>query len=274
MRRLARGIVAGVWCLLLLLLAACAGEPVPGPPPPTLTPFPPFLYIGLSDSAAPWADLVGPAYTAATGNAAPIFLAGNDEFLRQDVQQGALEAATVYELPPESKLWFTPVALDGVVIIVHPDLGVDNLTGDQLRGILSGSITNWAEVGGPNLAINVLNREPGAGARDILLQRIMGNANFSGLARIAATDEYMQQQVVANPGSIGYTLMAGARAKVLGLDGHDATPETIADQSYPLTTPLYFVAQAEPGGPLRDFLAWIQSPHGQAVLDEKYGRVG
>ena len=50
-------------------------------------------------------------------------------------------------------------------------------------------------------------------------------------------------------------------------------PQTVADQSYPLTTPVYFVAQVEPGGPLRDFAAWIQSPNGQANLGDKFGRL-
>lgn len=273
MRRPADQIIRGTWWLVLFLLAGCAGEPESVPSPPTLTPFPADLYIGLSDSAAPLANLIGASYQDATGNAPPIFLAGNDEALRNDVQQGVLEAAIVYHLPADSQLWFTPIALDGVAIMVHPDLIVDNLTSSQLRDILSGSATNWIEVGGPDLAINLLNREPGAGARDVLLQRLMGNARFSGLARIAATDEFMQREIAANPGTIGYSMMGGAKGTTVQLDGSQATQEAVADQSYPLTTPIYFVTLAEPDGPLRNFLAWVQSPEGQAVLGEKYGQV-
>ncbi len=272
MRRPASQIRQWGWCLFIILLVACAREPEVTSPP-TMTPYPADLYIGLSDTAAPAGDLVRAAYEDATGNPAPIFLDGNDEALRDDLQQGALEAAILHYLPADSQFWFTPIALDGVVIMVHPGLPIDELTSGQLRGIVDGSITNWSEIGGPDLAINLLVREPGSGPRDVLSQRIMANALPSGLARIAASDSYMQQEILANPGSIGYTMMGNARSETLSLDGRRATKETVTDQSYPLTTPIYIVTPAEPGGPLRDFLAWVQSPAGQAVLGEKYGRV-
>lgn len=273
MTRLRGQIRPGVWCWFLILLVACAREPELASPPPTLTPYPADRYIGLSDSAAPIAELVREAYEEATGNAAPIFLTGNDQALRDELEQGALEAAIFYQLPEGSQFWFTPIALDGVVVITHSDLPVDQLTSSQLRGILSGDITNWAEIGGPDIVINLLLREPGSAPRDILSQRIMGNARFSPLAHIAASDSFMQQETLADPGSIGHTMMASARSEALSLDGRPPTTETVTDQSYPLTTPIYFASLAEPSGPVRDFLAWLQSPGGQAVLGEKYGRV-
>lgn len=263
----------GLWFLLTLVLVSCAGELESLTPPPTPTPFPPDIYIGLSDSAAPLAELVSRRYETATGRSAPIFLEGSDDTLLGDLDQGIIEAAIVLQLPADSQFWFNPVALDGVVMIVHPDLPADNMTSSQLKSILSGSISNWAEIGGPDLAINVLNREPGAGARTVLQQRVMGNARFSNLAEVAAADDYMRQEVQTNPGTIGYTMMASAEGQSIRLDGHAATPETVTDQSYPLTTPIYFAAQDEPVGPLRDFLAWVQSSDGQAVIGEKYGRV-
>jgi phosphate transport system substrate-binding protein len=79
--------------------------------------------------------------------------------------------------------------------------------------------------------------------------------------------------VAATPGAIGYTMMVSAGERSLLVDGHAASPDTVEDQSYPLTTPIYFVSLAEPTGPVRDFLAWLQSPEGQAELREKYGQV-
>jgi phosphate transport system substrate-binding protein len=43
-----------------------------------------------------------------------------------------------------------------VQIIVHPSNSVKSLTNDQLRGLLSGKITNWSEVGGPDRKVLVV----------------------------------------------------------------------------------------------------------------------
>ncbi|MDJ0727801.1 MAG: substrate-binding domain-containing protein [Prochloraceae cyanobacterium] len=46
-----------------------------------------------------------------------------------------------------------PVALQAIAIIIHPDLNLPGLTLTQLKDIYRGKITNWNEVGGPNLKI-------------------------------------------------------------------------------------------------------------------------
>ena len=40
------------------------------------------------------------------------------------------------------------VAMDGVCVIVHPSNPVGALTREQIRGIYTGTITNWKDVGG------------------------------------------------------------------------------------------------------------------------------
>lgn len=258
---------------LILMTASCSGEPESVTPFPTFTPYPPDLYIGLSDSAAPLADLVRPAYVGASGRSAPVFLPGNDQALLGDLQEGVLEAALVYNLPAGSDFWFSPVALDGVVIVANPDLGLENLTGGQLQAILGGSIDNWAEISGRDLSVALLSREAGSGTWEILRQRVMQNSRLSGSARIVASDEVLMQEVIATPGAIGFATMGNAGDSAIRFEGHKATPETVADQSYPLTTPIYFVTLTEPQGSMRDFLAWLQSTGGQSALGEKYGQV-
>lgn len=46
-----------------------------------------------------------------------------------------------------------PVAIDGRAVGVHPSLNIKGLTVAQVEAIESGKITNWQEVGGPNLRI-------------------------------------------------------------------------------------------------------------------------
>lgn len=52
------------------------------------------------------------------------------------------------DLTDEEKQNLTPteIALDGIAIIVNPSNGIENLTSDQVKGIFTGEITDWADV--------------------------------------------------------------------------------------------------------------------------------
>jgi serine/threonine protein kinase len=55
------------------------------------------------------------------------------------------------------------VAYDALSIVVNPKLNLTGLTIDQLRDIYTGSITNWRQVGGPNLPIVAFARPESTG---------------------------------------------------------------------------------------------------------------
>ncbi|MFN6570225.1 substrate-binding domain-containing protein [Dendronalium sp. ChiSLP03b] len=52
-----------------------------------------------------------------------------------------------------------PVAIDGLVAVVHPSLNIPGLTVDQYENIFAGKITNWREVGGPDLKIQLYGKK-------------------------------------------------------------------------------------------------------------------
>jgi len=51
------------------------------------------------------------------------------------------------------------VAYDIVVAIVNPDVTVKSLTGDQMKDVFLGKVTNWSQVGGTNAPITVVIRD-------------------------------------------------------------------------------------------------------------------
>jgi serine/threonine protein kinase len=53
-----------------------------------------------------------------------------------------------------------PVAIDGVVFYTHPSLTIPGLSVDQLQAIFRGQVTNWQQVGGPNIPIVPVGLDP------------------------------------------------------------------------------------------------------------------
>ncbi|MEB3358263.1 MAG: substrate-binding domain-containing protein [Synechococcales bacterium] len=72
-----------------------------------------------------------------------------------------------------------PVAVDGIAVVVHPDLPIERLTLQQVSRIYAGDITNWREVGGPDLEIRPLSRSPYGGTVEFFQENVLGDRNFA-----------------------------------------------------------------------------------------------
>lgn len=262
----------------IVLTVACTTAPAPPPALPTET-TPTLLKIGITSSAASVQPLLEVAYVPQAAPAAYQFVVANNSALYADLENNVLDAILVHYIPPENGRYFNPIALDGLVIIAHADNQVSNLSTTEVQAIFNGRLDNWAAVGGANMPITLLSREPEAGLRSLLRQQVMAEQTISPNALLQTGNEAMVTAVASNPAAIGYSSMSSVTVnnsvKMLMVDGRSATPTTSANQTYPFTTPLYFVAasEQEPTGELRNFLAWLQSDAGQAQLGQIYGRI-
>ncbi len=259
--------------LLTALLVACRPATAPPPPPPTPSPAPSAPRVGLDDSLAPLGELSLAAYPDSDG--LPQLVPGNAEALSSDLRAGLLDGLLQYTVPDAPEIWFTPVAVDGLVVFVHPDNSVHELTLSQVQAIYAGRLTNWSTVGGVDRPIALFGREERAGPRLLFRERVMAEQRVAITAQIQGSERAMKAAVAADPGAIGYGMMgdAGPNVATLLLEGVAANPTMTTSQTYPLSAPVYFVSLGEPTGLLRAWLAWLQSDAGQAALGGRYGRV-
>jgi phosphate transport system substrate-binding protein len=51
-----------------------------------------------------------------------------------------------------------PVAIDAFAVVVNPSLNISGLSVDRLNDIFAGKVTNWNQVGGPNLKIKAYKK--------------------------------------------------------------------------------------------------------------------
>jgi len=96
-----------------------------------------------------------------------------------------------------------PVALEGIAIAVRPDLNVPGLTLTQLKDIYTSRVTNWNQVGGPNLPIIPFSRRVAdSGTVEFFVENVLANQNLSSDVRLISTTTQALREVSANPGAI------------------------------------------------------------------------
>ncbi len=98
------------------------------------------------------------------------------------------------------------VAVDSVLMILHPSNPIQSLTRRQLRDIYSGRIKNWAQVGGPNLPVMVVARPDGSARANFENWAFDGPPVLSPDAVIIDGGKALTRQVMAEPGAVGYTI--------------------------------------------------------------------
>ncbi len=103
------------------------------------------------------------------------------------------------------KLKEIPVAIDGIAIAVNPNLNVPGLTISQLKDIYTGKITNWQQVGGPNLEITPYSRrlEEG-GTVEFFDENVLEGEKFGTNVKFIPTTTEALKEVAKNPGGMYY----------------------------------------------------------------------
>lgn len=131
------------------------------------------------------------------------------------------------------------VAVDSMVVVTHPSNEVSELSIEQLRGVFSGQITNWSELGGPDRAINVITREQDTASYDFFMSYLFDEdetvPDFLPQG-IADDDQEVSNVVYLDRNAIGYVGYAFQRG---------AKPVTLVNECGIATTPDAFSAKTE-----------------------------
>jgi phosphate transport system substrate-binding protein len=164
----------------------------------------------------------------------------------------------------------TLIAKDAIAALVHKDNPINELTKEQLRGIFSGNIKNWSEVGGNDAAIRVFVVKEASATRQVFADAIL-DGNDYGAAEVITPDARMLPTISRDVHAIGQLSFAfldsNFEVKPLTIDGQMASVE---NSDYPISRPLYLATYGEPKGAVKDFLDWTLSPAGQTVIKKRF----
>ena len=231
------------------------------------------IIVAGSTAFQPFCEKLAEAYMAEHPEAQISVQGGGSSVGIQSALSGAAQIgmADMVELPPEAKpLHGTVVARDGVAIIVNPANAVSALSSDQVRGIFSGQIRNWKDVGGADAAITVISREDGSGTRKSFDALMLRPAKLAKDALIQDSNGTIREAVAGNPKSISYLTISlvNEKIKALKLDGVDPTNQNVIDGKYKIARPVYFLTKGEPAGLAKELTDFVLSERGQKMISE------
>ncbi len=177
----------------------------------------------------------------------------------------------------------TPVAQDGIAVVVNPANEIQYITLDQIRNIYLGKITKWSEitgagVPGTNNQIVVIGRDSASGTRSYFDESLLLKATPTNRMLEKNSNGAVLQTVAQTPGSIGYVSIGFVSKDVKALPiWYNAqkivapTLDNVKTRTYPVSRDLYIITNGAASGLTSDFITYILSADGQKIVaDEGY----
>jgi ABC-type phosphate transport system substrate-binding protein len=165
------------------------------------------------------------------------------------------------------------------VFLVNEKNPVRALTVEQIKGIYTGKITKWREVGGPDLAVRAFQRDRNSGSQ-VLFERLV----MKGVKPAAAEPMVLEgmmgpiNRLNHDAQGLGFSvyyyeqrMSVSPQTRLVAVDGVMPSSETIAKETYPLVSYVYIVTRKDPQPNVAALRDWMLSADGQkAVADCGY----
>ncbi len=167
------------------------------------------------------------------------------------------------------------VALDGVVVYVHEQNPLRQLTMEQLKQIYQGDITSWEVLGGASARIVVYGRDNSSGTYAYFKDHVLQTEDFADEVQSLPGTAAVVHAVGKDLRAIGYGGIAystGVRmvkiSKGPGQPAVEPTLRSVVSGRYPISRKLFFYTAGEPKEQTAKFIAWALSGEGQAICKE------
>jgi len=267
--------------LVVFLLSGCL------PTIATIEPHPPVhLRLAGSTSMQPLIEALTEAYSSRYDYVTFTLESSNSQVGLDALRSGAIDIALISREMREEEmdgLLVTPIARDGIAILVNAKNPTSTFTLEALRSIFAGETLSWEEVGGQEGVnpddllrgdIQVVSREEGSGTREAFEALVMAGKRVTSTAVVMPADGAVGEYVAQTPKAIGYASMTGlpSGVKALRIEEVEPNPATFSSGEYPLVRPFLLVTEKRPNQEVQAFIDFCLSPAGQAIVGRNYGR--
>lgn len=166
------------------------------------------------------------------------------------------------------------IAVVGMAAAVHPDVGITNISKEDLIKVFTGEITNWKELGGVDEVITLVNRPDSSGTRATFVKYGLDGAEpAEGITEDSSNT--VKKIISETPGAIGYLAFSYLQDDVvtpLSIDGIEARSETVMSGEYPIWAYQHSYTKGEPEGLTKEFITYLLSDEVQEgiIVDQGY----
>lgn len=208
---------------IFLFLMACA------PATPVATPQ--IVKVFVTSAAGPWlTDL----YNCASASA--VINLSDSQSADISIRIGEPENLTMPAFQ---------IGKDDILVAVHPQAAVGSLTIEQVRQLFTGQATNWKDVGGNDVPVQIWTYSSDEDVQQIFDKTVLSGQPVTSLARLAASAQGMSDSIGANPGSVGVLMRRWKMGN---------TREALIVASAPVLA----ITKSEPQGAVKDLIACLQ----------------
>jgi len=240
-----------------------------------------------STALQPLIDAAGKAYVANCPKSTISIQGGGSGTGLTQVSQGAVQLGNS-DVTAESKLKPDEasalvdhiVAKQGWVMVVNSGVtGVTTLTTQQMQDIWScpagqaaPKITNWKQVGGPDLPIVLVLRPASSGTRATFKKLVLNGVDeCAGQALTEDSNGAVTTAIGQTAGAtsvIGFAYFAANSTKVtaVGIDGVQGSVDNMANKTYKLQADGHVYSKGQPDGLAKSFLDYLLSDYVQHTL--------
>jgi len=178
-----------------------------------------------------------------------------------------------------TELVLTPIGREGFVFFVNSENPLEDISVEEIRGIYSGEITKWEELGVSGLGkIRAFQRSEGSGSQSRLIRLMDGKKlmeppkeeKIDTMAGII--DQVSDYKNFKN--AIGFSfrfysteMLKNNQIKLLSIEGMAPAIENIENDTYPLASEFYAVTRTDASENTRRLVEWILGEQGQDIVE-------
>jgi len=173
----------------------------------------------------------------------------------------------------KQKPYYQIIGYDAIAIFVNEKNPVKDLSREQVKGIFTGKIRNWKEVGGKDAPIEVITEIKTGGRATIAAfkELALDNAEFGPSKEIDKPHDCVKA-VAQNENAITHGSLAFKEAgtKYITINKVEPDIKNVRSGAYLFSRPLLLVSKGLPKGDLKKFFDFVLSPEGQAIVGKNF----